>query len=159
MALDPKEGIKAVTNNPFLDMDFSKVMQDFKMPGVDMDQLMASQKKNIDAVTKANQVAFEGVQAVARRQADILRSTMEEVQNLTKDLMATTNPQDRMNKQAEVAKTAFETSLKNIKELADMLAKSNNEAFDLLNKRMGEVMEEVQTAVSEVQKSAQQATK
>lgn len=146
-----------MTTNPFLDIDFSKMLADFKVPGVDVDQLMASQKKNIDAVTKANQVAFEGAQAVARRQADILRATMEEVQKVTQDLMATTSPQDRMTKQAEVAKTAFETSLKNMKELADMMAKSNNEAFDLINKRMGEMMEEVQTLVTDLQKTVQQA--
>jgi len=105
-----------------------------------------------------NQIAFEGAQAVARRQADILRVTMEGVQKMTNDMMAVTNPQDRMSKQSEIAKTDFETSLKNMKELADMMAKWNNEAFDLINKSMNEQIEEVKRFVTDTQKKVQEDT-
>lgn len=145
------------SNNPFLDMDFTKMLQDYKFPGVDMEKVLSSQQKNIEALTKANQVAFEGAQAIARRQSDIMRQMMEEMSKMTRDIMDTNQPQDRMTKQAEVVKAAFENSLKNMKEISEMAAKSNTEAFDLINKRIGEVLDEFQTIVNDVQKNMPKA--
>ena len=55
--------------NPFADMDVQKMMGEFKLPNVDVDAVVAAQKKNIEALTSANQLAVEGMQAIARRQA------------------------------------------------------------------------------------------
>ena len=43
--------------NPFLDMDVQKMMGEFKLPNVDVDAVVAAQKKNIEALTSANQLA------------------------------------------------------------------------------------------------------
>ena len=66
--------------NPFADMDVQKMMGEFKLPNVDVDAVVAAQKKNIEALTSANQLAVEGMQAIARRQAEIMRQTVEELQ-------------------------------------------------------------------------------
>ena len=57
---------------PFLENDFSKMFSEFKIPGFDMQALVATQRRNIEAVTAANQLAVEGVQAVMRRQTEII---------------------------------------------------------------------------------------
>ena len=49
------------TAYPFFEMDVSKVLAEFKLPGVDVDAILASQRKNIEAVTAANQLAIEGM--------------------------------------------------------------------------------------------------
>ncbi|MCU0893496.1 MAG: phasin family protein, partial [Rhodospirillales bacterium] len=61
--------------------EFSKMLKQYNLPGVDMDALMASQKKNLEALTQANRIALEGMQAVAERQAKILQETMNEASN------------------------------------------------------------------------------
>src|ERR1039457_4145283 len=48
--------------------DFTKLMKDFKLPGVDIATIMDREKKNIEALTEANRVAFEGWQALVHRQ-------------------------------------------------------------------------------------------
>ena len=53
--------------NPFLDFDVTRMMSDFRVPGFDTEALMAAQRRNIEALTKANQLAAEGMQAVMRR--------------------------------------------------------------------------------------------
>ena len=53
-----------------------------------------------------------------------------------------------MAKQAEILKKAFETALANVKELAEMGAKSNTEAMETINKRVTESLDEVRDAVS-----------
>ncbi|MEM6492270.1 MAG: phasin family protein [Pseudomonadota bacterium] len=130
--------------NPFANMDFSKMMESYKLPGVDMDALMAAQKKNMDAITKANQTAYEGAQAVGKRQVEILQKTMEELQSLSKSALEGGEPQDKLQKQADVVKTALETAIKNMREIAELMSKSNQDAFEHINKRVAEAMEEIQ---------------
>lgn len=135
---------------PFIDLDVSKLMAEFKIPGVDVDAILASQRKNIEAVTAANQLAIEGFQAVVRRQAEILRQTMEEAGPLVTDLMGVGSPQDKVAKQAEVVKSAFEKALANMKELAEMVAKSNTEAANVISKRVSESLEELKSATGKL---------
>lgn len=139
---------KQPTGNPFLEFDLSKVLSDFKAPGVDIDAIMAAQRKNIEAVTAANQLAVEGLQAILRRQAEIVRQSMEEAGSMVSDVMAAGSPEEKAAKQAELVKTAFEKALANVKELAEMVAKSNTEAADVLTKRVSESLDEVKAAIA-----------
>src|SRR5262249_50489451 len=97
--------------NPFgkiFDFDLSKAMADFRVPGIDVDAVVATQRKNIEALTQANQLALEGVQAVARRQVEITRQALEEFSAYVRELAAPGSPEDRLAKQAEISKTAIE---------------------------------------------------
>jgi phasin family protein len=144
------------TGNPILDTDFSNYLNldslsaAFKLPGVDSEALIQAQKKNFEAVAKANRVAFEGAQALAQRQAEIFRQAMEDSLGAFKELTATGSTEDRIAKQAEVAKRAFETAVVNSRELADMGAKSNGKAVELINARVAEGLDEFKAAVKTV---------
>lgn len=127
----------------FFDFDISKYLGDLKLPGVDLDTLVSSQRKNIEALTQANKLAYEGLQAVLKRQAEIVRQTVDEVTQVAKDITEPGNPQDKAAKQTELAKEAFERSLSNMRELSEMIGKANTEAFDLLNKRFAQNLDEV----------------
>ena len=137
---------------PFFEMDVSKMMSEFKVPGVDIDAIMASQRKNIEAVTAANQLAIEGMQAVVRRQAEILRQTMEETSSMVTEVMGPGTPEDKMAKQAELVKVAFEKALANMKELAEMVAKSNTEAANVISKRFSESLEELKAMMGKAKR-------
>lgn len=138
------------TKSPYapFEMDFSKFFSDYRMPGLDMESMMATQRKNIEALTLANRVAMEGMQAVAQRQAEILRQTMEEATKVTQELIATSAPEERLAKQTDVTKLALEKALANMRELSEMIAKSNNEAFTLINKRVTDSLDELKTVVN-----------
>lgn len=43
--------------NPFQSFDLAKMMSEFKIPGVDWEAMMTSQRRNIEALTNANHVA------------------------------------------------------------------------------------------------------
>jgi phasin family protein len=135
--------------NPFANMDFgkfdvSKMMQDLKVPGVDVNALMEAQRKNIEALTAANKAAIDGMQSVAKRQAEIMAQSLGEVSNLAQEFSASTNnPQEMSAKQAEIIKQAFDKALGNMRELAEMVSKTNTEAFEVMNKRFTESLEEL----------------
>ena len=132
-----------MANQPMWDMDMSKMFADLKLPKVDMDAVMATQRKNIEALTSANKLAFEGMQAIARRQADVMRQMMEEMSGMISDMMAAGSPEEKVARQAELAKQTFEKILSNMKELADMLSKSNSEAATVINARISESLDEL----------------
>jgi phasin family protein len=144
----------AKSGNPFGDFDFSKMMDpskmmgDFKVSGVDMDQVVASQRRNLEALTAANQLAVEGMQAIARRQAEILRQMMEEASQAMRDVMSAGSPEDKAARQTELAKEAFKRAISNMRELAEMVAKSQGEAFDVINKRVTDSLDEVKGLIA-----------
>jgi phasin family protein len=141
----------AAQKNPFLDldvskfMDASKMLSDFKFPGVDLEKVVAVQRKNVEALTSANQTALEGIQAIAKRQSEILRSMIEESNSVLKAMMEQGSPEEKMTKQADLLKTSFEKTLGHMRELSEMVAKSNREAFDVINSRVTESLEEMKS--------------
>ncbi|SMF46102.1 phasin family protein [Tistlia consotensis] len=153
------------TGNPFLDMDFTqfsdfkKWSEQFQVPGLDMQAMMEAQRKNLEAIGQANKIAVEGAQALAQRQMEILRSTMEEASKVMSDLAASGTPEERMAKQADVVREAFERAISNMRELAELGAKSNTEALDTINKRISESLDEIKGMISDLQSSAKKAKK
>lgn len=135
--------------NPFGDFDFAKMMDpaklmaEFKMPGVDMEQVVASQRRNIEALSAANQLAVEGIQAVAKRQAEIYRQMMEETAQAMRGVMAAGSPEDKAARQTELTKEAFQRAVANMRELAEMVAKSQGDAFNVINKRVTDSLDEL----------------
>lgn len=138
--------------NPFVNLDVAQLVSQFKIPGVDVESLMSSQQKNIEALSAANQRVIEGTQALAARQSEILRTTLEETGALVTEALAGGSPQDKALKQAALVKTAFETALNNMKELADLVAKSNNEAAEIITKRVSEGLDELKQAMASAAK-------
>ena len=134
--------------NPFANFDLSKfdvtqMLGDLKIPGFDMTALLAAQRKNLEVLTAANRVAIEGLQAIAKRQAEIMAQALTEVSSMAQQLAGAGTPQETGTRQAELVKQAFEKALANMHELAEMFSKTNTEAFELINKRFTESLEEL----------------
>lgn len=121
----------------------TKAFSDYQIPGLDMSALIEHQRKNIEALTAANRQALEGLQAVAMRQSEILRETMDEAVASLKDLSASQGPSEAASKQAQLLGKALEKALTNMRELAEMAAKSNTEAFEVVRNRMTDSVEEI----------------
>jgi phasin family protein len=143
---------KAKTGNPFLDadlgsvMDFGKFAEQFKFPGLDSKLLIETQRRNVEAVTKANQVAFEGAQAVVQRQAEILRQAVDETTNAVQELSKQDKPEDVWAKQTEILKQAYEHGFANLRELTELGTKANADAADLLTHRLADSLDELKGA-------------
>jgi len=132
----------------FTKFDMTKYLGDFKVPGVEVEALVASQRKNIEALTQANKVAFEGIQALFKRQVEIARQTIEESASVARQVVEAGTPQEKALRQTELTKEAFEQALANARELSEIVAKSNSEAFDLLNKRFFQTLDELKESIA-----------
>jgi phasin family protein len=132
--------------------DFSKSFANGKAPTVDLETLFATQRKNFEAFQSANQLAFDGVKAVAARQAELAREAVEDFSKLAKELSAPASVEEKLVKQAEIAKSAFEQALSTMREMNDTLVKSNTQAIDVVSKRVSDSFDEVKTAFAKTAK-------
>lgn len=139
MAVSKKTG-------PNWDFDFEKYFAEMKIPGMDASAFLEAQRRNMEAMTAANQTAMEGMQTVAKRQADLLRQMAEDMNTLSANMMTPSEPQAQVAKQAEVTKKQFEKSLSNMKEMAELISKSQAEVANIITGRISEALDEVRTA-------------
>ena len=126
--------------SPFADI--TQMLQQFKVPGVDLSALIDARRKDIEALAEANRQAFEGMQAIATRQAEILQQTMSEWQAAAKN-MAGKDIAANATQQTELAKAAFEKALANMREMAELATRSQSQAFETVNKRFQENLAEL----------------
>lgn len=124
-------------------MNYNNAFSEMFKNTLDFNQLFSTQRRNIEALSAANQVVVEGVQAISRRQAEVMRNNVEDTLKASKDLMTSGTPETNLSKQADFAKSFFETSLQNLREITEMATKSGFEAFDVLNRRAAETLEEM----------------
>jgi phasin family protein len=132
----------AEQTNPFKMFDFQSLFNNVKMPNIDVEAMLATQKKNVEAVMGANQIVAEGYQAIAKRQLEVAQVAMRDTPARITELMGATT-EDRMAKQAEFVKIGVEQATKTIGEMSEVLRKSQTEAFELVKRRMDEGVEEI----------------
>ena len=126
-----------------LTQEWGKLFSQVKLPGVpDLETVLAVQRRNIETLTAANRVALEGAQAVARRNMEIVQSTLADFGESVKAIAAT-DPQARAAAQDEMLKTTYARAVSNLRELSDLIQRSNAEAVDLINQRFTEALDEV----------------
>ena len=132
-----------MTNPQMPFMDINQLMQQFKIPGVDVSAIMEARRKDMEALIAANRQAYEGMQRLGQRQAEMLRDAMTEWQATTAQMMGGQNPSAGAAKQAELGKQALERALANMRELAEMATTSQTQAWNVINKRFQESLEEL----------------
>ena len=131
------------TRPNFFDFDVTKMMADFRFRPFDVEAIMACQRRNIEALTQANQLAVEAIQAVARRQIEIARQTLEDMSALLRDFAQPVSAEDRIVKNSEYAKQILEKSVSNGREITMLATKAGTEAADVLRKRACEGLDEI----------------
>lgn len=130
-------------------MDIGKMFGEMRAPTADLETIVAMQRKNIEALTQANQLALEGAQAVLRYQLEMARRTMEEFSSIFASfLQPNGSMEDRVAKQAEFSKSAMEKGMSNARDISDLMTKANTDAFNVLSRRVTETFEEIRDYAS-----------
>lgn len=120
--------------------DFGKMLEKFKLPGVDVAAIMESQRKDMEALAEANRLAYEGIQALAQRRNEILLDSLAEWQAAVKEGAL----KGGLSKQAELGKQRIEQAMANIRELAEMEAASRSKAWKVVQDRFQENLANLQ---------------
>jgi phasin family protein len=131
----------------FLDM-FSKFGADLSLPKLDVDKLVEVQRKNIDALGRAAQSAGDGAQALAAKQKAILETAFHETTQAFQNFKPTGDPAEVAAKQSEFAKKAFEATLQNTRDLAELAKKAAGDPATIIKDRMHENLKEISNLLS-----------
>jgi phasin family protein len=140
MAKDMKQDRNTGLVSPFGDL--TRMLEQFKVPGMDMSSFVEARRKDVEAVVEANRNAYEAMQALARTQTEMLTQAMQGMQEAAKGAAGGVAPDPV--KQAELAGKAWHKMLADMKTLAEMAQKSQADAVAGMTQRAAEHMKEVQ---------------
>lgn len=127
-------------------MQYNQAFADMFKSSMDFNQIFSTGRRNMEALSAANQVVVESAQAIARRQSEVARANIDNALKVSKDMMTSGTPETSINKQSDLMKAFFENTLNNLREVSELVTKSSFEAFDVLNRRTAESLEEIGAA-------------
>jgi phasin family protein len=140
----PRPAVDA-TNPAAVLAEMTRRFTEIRFPSMipDSGALLAAHRRNMEVLSNANRLALEGAQAVARRHMEIMQHTMTELTEHMRELTAAETPQAKAARQAELVKKSYEHAVANIRELSDLIQRSNGEALAVLTERFKEAMDEI----------------
>src|SRR3954465_1372856 len=124
--------------------DAASFTQAFKLPSFDVNTVVDIQRRNVEAVTAANQTLVQGLQTVAQHQGETARQSVKQFQDLLSVKPASVN--EVLVKQIDLTKTAYEKTVADARELGDILLYLGSEAGDILSRRVVASLDEVKAA-------------
>ncbi len=133
---------------PFTDFDFSKFAGEFKFPMINVESIVESNRKNFAAFTTASTSAVESLKTIAQRQGDMVRAALEDFSKHGSEVLAAATVEEKATKQIDFAKKSYDLALANAKELGELYAKSQTEAFNVIHERIAEFADEVKAAIA-----------
>ena len=141
VSIYPTDATKAAPASSF--NSFAKL---FRVPGFGINTVVVIQRRNVEALTAANQMIAQGLQTVVQRQGEIARQSVKQFQDLVSFKPSSTSVTETLVKQIDVAKTSYEKNVTNARELGDLVAKVGLEAADILSRRVVASLDEVKAA-------------
>lgn len=118
------------------------------LPKVDVDKLVDMNLKNIDALGRSAQAAGDGAKALAEKQREIVETAFRETSAMVRDFKPSGNPQEILAKQSEYARKAFEITMQNTKDIAELTKKTSTDATSILRDRLRDSLAELRDSIS-----------
>ncbi|MEJ8857110.1 TIGR01841 family phasin [Variovorax robiniae] len=104
--------------------------------------VLDNRRKDLKALVEANEKSYKGLQAVVQRQAEMLKTSITEWQSAAKE-MPGKDPKEQLAKLDEMGRAAFKQALADMKELAELAAKSQADAFNVVRDRINDNVKQV----------------
>jgi phasin family protein len=118
----------------------TKMLEKFKVPGIDMTAIIEARRKDIEALAESNKAAMQAMQDMGRKQAEMLAAAMQEIQATTQSLASSVGDPA---KQTEIVKKAYAKAVADAKDLAEMARKAQTDSMASITKRANEHMAEI----------------
>ena len=102
----------------------------------DFKTIMETQRKNIQALSEANQRAFQGWQSIAQRQTEMISQFVQDNSGLARETFTEGKPENKFAKQDELVSTSYEKTVENAQELVELASKCSKDASEVINRRV-----------------------
>lgn len=121
----------------------AEFFSDLFQSNMHMAKLVDAQRRNIEALMDAQKAAFNGYKDAMEKQVGIMREAMDELSTATSEAMSSKTPEANASKQIEMAQAAMRRTFENVREVAELTTKANQDAFAILQDRFKEGLEEM----------------
>lgn len=99
--------------------------------------------KDMGGFSETQKLSFENVQAIARRQAEIIQKHAQELVKLFQKAMSTNNPEETVKRNTDFVHSSFDLLIADFKELTELYSKANMETFEAVSNRFKSHLEKV----------------
>ena len=117
------------------------------LPQVDVDKLLETNRRNIEALAESAKVAAGAAQSMAQKQREILEAGLREAQAFARDFKPLGDAQENLARQTEFVRKVFDVSVQGAREAADVSRQSTAEAVRIIQERMKASLEEVRASI------------
>ncbi|PIR39771.1 MAG: hypothetical protein COV35_00785 [Alphaproteobacteria bacterium CG11_big_fil_rev_8_21_14_0_20_39_49] len=132
------------TKNPFFSFFSTMAESNPFAKNFDWEQYTAAGQSNAKAFSEITKSIFDGVQELSSRQLEIAQKNAEIASKFFQDVaFSSNNIEDKVAKQADFAKSSFDSAISNSKELFDTAVKSGSQTGEIINKKVAEAFSEV----------------
>ena len=125
-----------------------KFGNDLGLPKPDIEKLLETQRKNLDALSQSAKVAAQGIQAVAQKQREVLEAGLREAATLAREHKPLDKVQENMALQTEFARKVLEVAIRGAADSVTTTQQSTAEAVKIIRDRMKESFEEIRASMS-----------
>lgn len=136
----------------FSNDDFYSKMANMGGFPFDMKTMMEAPMKNAQAFTEAQRQAMTNLQGIMQRQAEFVTQMVQSNSEIVRQIAKDGTPEEKVSRQTDLIKKNYEKSVDNMREIADMVSKSSEEASEIIHKR-------VTTSLNEIKRSLETTTK
>ena len=135
----------ALDNSPFdlakmaemIDVaDFSKMFEMPEVSALNGNALVDGQRKNVEAMIKAQKVASAGYQTMFERQVAMMQDAFTGFQSQIAEMSKAPTATDAATSQVDAARKVYEDAMANLNELAAIAQKANTDAFAVIKDRV-----------------------
>ena len=118
---------------------------DLGLPKLNVDELLQTQKKNIDALGQSAKVAAQGAQSVAQKQREVLEAGLREAATLAREFKPLGKVHENLALQTEFARKVLDIAVKGARDSASTARQSTTEAVKIIQDRVKESFEELRS--------------
>jgi phasin family protein len=126
---------------------FEKIGKDMKMPGVDVERIIDSNRKNLQALEDTAKTAAKGAGDLMQRQRAMLEDAVKELSDAARNYGSAKDARELISQQMEFGRRAFETAVKNAGEVAGLVQETGTDVAKILRERFQQGIEELKDEI------------
>jgi phasin family protein len=123
--------------------ELARAFEPVQVPGVNLNALLDSQRKNVEALSTANQQAFDAAREMMVRQAEVLRDALEEAATTIQSLSEAQSPAEAAVTHVELFRQAVERTLGSLREMTERAARANIAALRAIQARIDANLQDI----------------
>jgi phasin family protein len=120
----------------------------------DVEGLMKMQQRNIETMVEANRIFVDTAQAIARCHSDMMKDCVEQVSRAFTEMTNRGTAGEAAPKEGAAVQAFFEKTAGHVRDIAELISKSNADTIQLVNGRMKSMVDEQRTTAAKAESVA-----